>query len=159
MNHIELTSTVHYDPETVVFVRTKSAGNTAAGHRLGNIDAKGYLKALVLGKYVKLHRLAWFYMHGTWPTEQVDHINGCKTDNRMVNLRVCDTSANCLNQVGPRKNNELGYQGVHQIKKTGRFRAACNLQGVKHHLGVFATAEEAYAAYTAFKAPHIPERI
>lgn len=159
MTHEELIEAVLYCKETGIFTRRKAAGNTLAGSTIGCIDKKGYLKALVLGSYVKLHRLAWFYTHGTWPSEQVDHINGVKTDNRIANLRVCDTSTNCLNQQGPRTNNKIGYQGVHQIKKTGRFRACCNLQGVKHHLGVFATVEEAHLAYSTFKAPHLPERI
>lgn len=150
---------VEYDLNTGLFTRTESRGNSAAGSVIGTVNKRGYVKALVLGKYVTLHRLAWFYTHGEWPTDQLDHINGIKTDNRIENLRVCTTSVNCLNQVGPRTNNKLGYQGVHQVKKTGRFRACCNLQGTKHHLGVFATAEEAFAAYTAFKAPHLPERV
>jgi len=90
-----------------VFLLEKiAAGNTKAGSTIGNIDAKGYLKAMVLGKYVKLHQLAWFYCFGAWP-KQLDHINQVKTDNRITNLREVDTSTNCLNQTGPRKNNSL----------------------------------------------------
>lgn len=148
---------VTYCPETGVFTRKKSAGNTIAGSVIGNVDVKGYLKALVLGEYVKLHRLAWFYTYGTWPTKQVDHINGNKTDNRLCNLRDCDTSTNCTNQRGPRTNNKCGYQGVHRIKKTGRYRVSCSVNGIKHPLGIFATAEEAHQAYTTFKSAYLPE--
>lgn len=157
MTHTDLLNFVTYTPSTGIFIRKVSAGNSVAGKVLGNLSKQGYLKAMVLGEYVKLHRLAWFYVHGVWPTDQIDHINGNKTDNRLSNLRVCNTSTNCLNQVGARKNNKAGYQGVHQIVKTGRFRAGCTIQGVKYHLGVFATAEEAHAAYLNFKSPHLPE--
>lgn len=153
-----LKEVLEYNSSTGLFTRTKSRGNSAAGTVLGTVNKHGYVKAMVLGKYVTLHRLAWFYTHGEWPSDQIDHINGIKTDNRMCNLRVCTTEVNCLNQHGPRVNNKLGLQGVHQIKKTGRFRACCSLQGVKHHIGVFATAEEASLAYTNFKSPHLPER-
>ena len=156
MNLEELREWVDYCPKTGVFTRKKPAGNTKAGSVIGNIDAKGYLKAMVLGKYVKLHQLAWFYSFGVWP-KQLDHINQVKTDNRIGNLRDVDTSTNCLNQTGPRKNNALREQGVHQIKKTGRFRACCNVQGKKHHLGVFATQEEAAYVYQTFKQNYLPQ--
>lgn len=156
MKHEDLLTTVHYCPDSGIFTRKVSAGNTKAGSSIGNQDKKGYLKALVLGKYVKLHRLAWFYVYGKWPTDQVDHINGHKTDNRISNLRDCGCSENCLNQTGPRKNNQSGYQGVHRISKTGRYRAACTVEGVKHSLGVFASAEEASHAYSQFKTPLKP---
>ena len=158
MEHSELLNNVLYDPQTGIFIRQVTAGNSLAGSTIGNIDKKGYLKAMVLGQYVKLHRLAWFYVHGVWPSQQIDHINQVKTDNRLANLRDCGTAANCLNQLGKRSNNKAGYQGVHKITKTGRYRAACSIQGVKHHLGVFLTPEEAHQAYLLFKSPLLPER-
>ena len=151
MGHAELLAAVRYDPLTGIFTRRKSAGNAKAGTRIGSHCGKGYLKAKVLGEYVKLHRLAWFYMKGVWPQQEIDHRNQIKDDNRFDNLRDVDTSTNCSNQTGARKNNRVGIQGVHKIKKTGRYRAACSINSVKHHLGVFATAVEAGNAYRAFK--------
>ena len=156
MQHSDLLNAVHYDPSTGVFTRKVSAGNVKAGSVIGNRCKKGYLKALVLGKYVKLHQLAWFYVYGVWPSSQLDHINRVKDDNRIKNLRDVTTSTNCLNQQQARVNNQLGLQGVHRIKKTGRFRSACTVQGKKHHLGVFTTAEEAHAVYLTFKEQYLP---
>ncbi len=45
----------------------------------------------------KAHRLAWFYVHGVWPKEQIDHINGDKADNCIANLRLADFSKNQAN--------------------------------------------------------------
>lgn len=154
MEHAALLKEVHYDPLSGVFTRLKSAGNRKVGSRIGTRCHKGYLKARVLGEYVKLHRLAWFYMKGAWPQHEIDHKNQIKDDNRFDNLRDVDTSTNCLNQTGPRRNNRTGTQGVHLIKKTGRYRATCSIRGTKHHLGVFATEEEAGAIYRAFKKAH-----
>lgn len=151
MAHADLLKAVHYDPLTGLFTRRKSAGNAKAGTLIGSYCNKGYLKAMVLGKYVKLHRLAWFYMNGVWPQQEIDHRNRVKDDNRIDNLRDVGTSTNCSNQTGARRNNLVGIQGVHKIKKTGRYRAACSINSVKHHLGVFATAVEAGIAYRAFK--------
>lgn len=155
MDHTELIKRVSYDPETGLFSRICSTGNRKAGTKIGSKSAKGYMKAMVLGEYVKLHRLAWFYVHGEWPEGQIDHINGVKDDNRMANLRAVDTSTNCSNQLGPRKNNRIGYQGVHKIAKTGRFRAKCNIRCIRYDLGVFATAQEAHLAYKFFKGNNI----
>ena len=156
MNHSDLLANVAYNPFTGVFTRKTAAGNQTVGAVIGNLNAKGYLKAKVLGQYVRLNRLAWFYIHGIWPTHEVDHINGCKSDNRLNNLRDCNGSLNCLNQSGPRINNRLGIQGVHLIKKTGRYRAKCCINGKTHHIGVFATATEAEEAYNNFKTPYKP---
>ena len=139
-----------YDPDTGIFTRKISRGNQKAGNIVGSLDKKGYLTAMVLHKYVKLHRLAWFYMYNTWPT-QIGHINQIKIDNRISNLREVSTMQNCLNQTEPRKNNRLNTQGVHQIKKTGRYRASCSAYGIKQNLGIFATLEEAKNAYDTYK--------
>ena len=116
MKHHELLAAVIYESSTGIFTRRVAAGNTKAGSVIGNLTKKGYLKALVLGKYVTLHRLAWFYVHGKWPDQEIDHKNTIKTDNRIDNLRDCSRSVNCLNQIGSRTNNSVGLQGVHQIK-------------------------------------------
>ena len=150
MQHSELVRILTYDPNTGVFTRKTSRGNQKVGCIVGSLDKKGYLTAMVLHKYVKIHRLAWFYMYSTWPT-QIDHINQIKTDNRINNLREVSTMQNCLNQLGPRKNNKLNTQGVHQIKKTGRYRVSCSAYGVRQNLGVFATLEEAKNAYDTYK--------
>lgn len=156
MTHEELLAYAAYDPDTGVFTSRVSAGNRMAGSVIGNPDTSGYLRAVLMGRQVKLHRLAWFYFHGQWPTQEIDHINRIKTDNRIANLRECDTSSNCTNQLGPRKNNKLGLQGVHLIKHTGRYRATCVIQGKRHSLGIFATAEAASATYKTFKEQYLP---
>ena len=57
------------------------------GEERGCAHPKGYIKLLVDRKWYLAHRLAWLYVHGVWPSDVIDHINGIKTDNRLVNLR------------------------------------------------------------------------
>lgn len=47
---------------------------------------------------MKLHRMAWFYVHGEWPKGQIDHINHDRKDNRIANLRVVDNTENHRNR-------------------------------------------------------------
>ena len=72
----------------------------------------------------------------------VDHINREKTDCRKINLRVCTHQENCFNQ-GKRITNTSGYMGVSFSKRSGKYESYINHNGIKHHLGLFETAEEA----------------
>lgn len=138
-----------YVAETGVLIRKVSRGNQVAGNCVKTRSTKGYLRVLVDGQRYYVHQIVWVLFNKTWP-EQLDHINGVKSDNRIENLRICDTSTNCHNQHGPRKNNVLGVKGVHRIR-SGKYRAACTVRGVKKDLGVFETYQLASAAYQEFK--------
>ena len=76
----------------------------------------------------------------------VDHINGIKTDNRRCNLRICSAAQNQHNQKR-RTDNTTGYKGVVFRPDSGRFRARICINGKRKNLGLFDSAEEAYAAY------------
>lgn len=138
-----------YQPNTGVLVRKVTRGNRSAGRIVDTPSSKGYLRVLVDGKRYYAHQVVWVYFHDSW-AKQIDHINGNKQDNRIENLRDVDTSTNCHNQYGPRKNNRLGVKGVHKIR-SGKYRASCTVRGVKCDLGVFPTPESASVAYEEFK--------
>lgn len=77
-----------------------------------------------------------------------DHINGDGLDNRRANLRVATRSQNCANQ-RKRRASAVGLKGVTVSKnrKNRRFQAQIRHDGSNHHLGYFATAQEAHRAY------------
>ena len=82
---------VRYDPDTGAITRIVAAGNQKAGANACRMNASGYLECTVLARIVKAHRLAWALHHGGWPAMTIDHINGVKEDNRIVNLRAVPT--------------------------------------------------------------------
>lgn len=131
----------HYDPETGLFVRKVSRGNTKAGDVAGSKDNKGYLRVLFNGKREKLHRLAFLYMEGRFPSGQVDHKNGVKDDNRWENLREVSNEENASNRTKSNTNNQLGVLGVYRFGD--KYRAMFKGK----HLGLFETIDEAAAAY------------
>lgn len=75
----------------------------------------------------------------------VDHISGDTMDNRDANLRVCTSQQNLWNQAAS-KNSASGVRGVHQDKKSGRWKASIMRDRKTHWLGSFDTIEEASAA-------------
>ena len=136
-----------YNPETGVFVwKVRRGGIANAGSVAGGVDGKGYVRINVDFLTYKAHRLAWFYVTGKWPRDQIDHTNCTKNDNRFSNLREASNSENKRNT--PRyANNTSGTKGDYRIAKTGRWRAIIRVDRVRIHLGVFGTVEEAITAY------------
>lgn len=140
----------YYDPETGVLTRRKTAGNSGKGAMVLTKSSAGYLRVLVDWHRYYVHQVIWVYVHGEWPNGQIDHIDNDRTNNRIKNLRVCNASANCLNQRKPRTNNKLGLHGVHELP-SGKYRAQCQVQGKKINLGLFEDKHSAAAAYQEFK--------
>ena len=147
----ELHQLLDYDPETGVFRWKVNSGYCRAGQVTAFPTDRGYLRISIQGKIYSVHRLAWFYVHGVWPTQQVDHINGVKTDNRICNLREATNSENNQGR-RMRSDNTSGYVGVTWNKSSKKFRAQIKVNGRYVFLGKFATAEEASRRYLQAKA-------
>jgi hypothetical protein len=138
-----------YNSETGVLTRRIAPhGRFFAGERVGWFDAKGYLRTGIAGKYPAVHRLIWLYVYGVWPREQLDHINGIKDDNRLINLREASNSQNTCNR-DVRRGSESGLKGITQDKRTGRWRAYVHVGGKRIWLGFFTTKEEAHSVRLA----------
>lgn len=117
------------------------AGRLAGGHD----GSKGYTRIQIFGRLYGAHQLAWLYMTGEWP-DQIDHINGDRSDNRFSNLRLATASQNNANRRGYAKS---GLKGAHFNNTRGCWESAIRVNGKRHYLGRFSTAEEAHAAYAA----------
>jgi len=64
-----------YSPETGEFKWRKNRGRARSGGLAGAPDRNKYIRVWIYGQKYLAHRLAWFYMTGTWPDEQIDHCN------------------------------------------------------------------------------------
>jgi hypothetical protein len=146
-----------YNPETGEFVwRVTVSSRAMAGFVAGCVYAQKltrYRGIRVDGRLYKAHRLAWLYVHGVWPAEQLDHIDGDGANNRIANLRQATNSENNRNRK-VRYDSASGCKGVNFHKGNRKWRAHIRLNGRQKHLGYFSSAEEAYAAY-CLAAPEI----
>ncbi|WP_306003082.1 HNH endonuclease [Brevundimonas sp. C43] len=115
-----------------------------AGHIAGSRTQDGYAAIKLDGCHYLAHRLAFLFMTGSWPKDQVDHRNGWKLDNAWSNLREASHSENMSNRPGWGRH----PKGVTQ-DRSGRFRAAIRKDGSREYLGTFDTPEEAHATYVA----------
>lgn len=94
-------------------------------------------------RLILAHRLAWFLHYGVWPAGSIDHINGIRHDNRLVNLRDVTAAENSMNRRG--EVNASGYPGVTKCHK--RWGARIVVNGKRLWLGQHDTPEQAHATY------------
>jgi len=94
----------------------------------------------------KAHRLAWLYVHGEWPPEQLDHINGQRDDNRVENLRSATRAENAGNSKR-RADNTSGFKGVYWNAQRSKWQAKIRRGQLEKHLGLFVCKEDAAEAY------------
>ena len=136
----------NYNPSTGIFTRLVSTNRGAkAGDVVGHTKSGRYVKVKIDGANYRIHRLAWLFVHGAWPTDHIDHINGNSFDNRIENLRDVGRDLNMQNQRKARSDNKLGVLGV--VRSFGGFRAEIKVCGKKRSLGTFQTPDQAHAAY------------
>ena len=140
----ELQEWLHYDRETGVVTWKKSpACRTSIGGLVGGPNSKGYLTFEFKGGRYTVHRVAFALAHNRWPLPTCDHINGIKTDNRIVNRREATLSENGSNR-RIQRNNRSGFKGVYWNKRDGKWQAQV-IARKKRHTKLFCCIEDAAA--------------
>lgn len=136
-----------YDPPTGIFTRRIStSSNARAGDIAGYVKKDGYLWITIGGHVYAAHRLAWLYMTGAWPCNEVDHRNLDKSDSRWLNLREATRTQNEQNK-GLLASNKSGLKGACWNCKHRQWRAQIHIAKKQIFLGHFNTPEAAHAAY------------
>jgi hypothetical protein len=135
-----------FNAETGIVTRKTAAANQLVGKTVGSSNSHGYLYAQIDYCKFRLHRAIWAMVHGSWPTEEIDHINGNRKDNRLANLRHVSRQQNATN-LGIRSNNKSGHKGVSWNKCRKKWMASISIAGKSKNLGGYKHLVDAVAAY------------
>ena len=144
-----LKDVVTYFPETGCFTWKVSKrygiknGDEAGCIRVLGKSGKKYHLIRINNKDYLAHRLAFLYMNGVMPPDQVDHIDGNGTNNKFINLRMVTSKINGLNQ-RIHSNNTTGVSGVSPQKT--KYISYINKDGKRKHLGCFVNLWDAICA-------------
>ena len=145
LTQARLKELLHYDPDTGIFTRKINRHAYRAGEIAGSIHRKGYIRISIDRRSYSAHRLAWLYMYGHFPENQIDHINHIKSDNRITNLREVTNQINCRNSRLP-KNNKSGIIGVYWNSWRNKWTAIVKVNYQYKFLGHFDDFFEAVCA-------------
>lgn len=137
---------LNYCPETGILTWKKRVANRV---RIGDVAGYSDGKKITFGIKGKLylaHRVAWVLVHGEWPEQDIDHINGNPLDNRLENLRSVPHTANMFNRK-KYANNTSGFKGVVFHKGSQKWTASITANNKAKFLGNFDRKEDAAKAY------------
>ncbi len=126
-----------------------------AGRRLV-LHSGGYALVRDGNQPAYLHRL--LMRDELEPGLEVDHRNRDRLDNRRSNLRIVTHAQNGQNVAGqPHKTSR--HRGVSWSNSNNGWIAQARLHGRTHHLGTFASEDEAARVASAWRAEHMPGAI
>ncbi len=163
LTQAQLKKVLHYCPDTGIFTWLQRGrdtfksdrgfrrfNSTVAGKMAGHVTKRrGYCEigiayAGAKCKLYKAHRLAWLYIKGEWPN-LIDHINGDKIDNRIINLRDTDVSGN-LKNAKTYITSKTGVPGVRWRSDVNKWHAVISINRKTKHLGYFESLFDAICA-------------
>ena len=130
--------------EGALYWRKSPSNCVKAGSRAGR-KTQTYRQVKVNNVAYVEHRLVWSWHHGPIPEGMVvDHINDCKTDNRIENLQLLtdrENASKARTEPGRLRNT---------TPKGKRWAAQGKIGGKTTYVGMFDTQEEAHAAFQNF---------
>lgn len=143
---------LHYNPDSGIFTWLASRrGRAKIGCEAGTIlqARRTYYRVIGIdGDLHKAHRLAWLYIHGQLPANQIDHEDGNGLHNWSSNLRDVTNRENQRN-ARLRSDNTSGTAGVYFVKGRSKWRAQIRTESGNKHLGLFTNIEDAISARQA----------
>lgn len=154
------TGKLYWLPRDASYFKGGRKGSAASwnGRRAGKLalnadHGDGYLSGEIFRKSVYAHRAVWVLVYGEWPVDQIDHVNGVRSDNRLINLRSVDRPENGKNQAR-RYDNTSGVTGVGWDKHHKKWRVRIRVNDVLINIGRYINFDEAVAARKDAESKH-----
>tara|TARA_R110000850_G_C9740312_1_gene444296 strand:- start:60 stop:566 length:507 start_codon:yes stop_codon:yes gene_type:complete len=142
----ELKTQLSYNSSTGVFNWLTGKQGRSTKKPAGSIHKSlGYSRIMIGGELYYAHRLAWLYVYGKIPKEEIDHINKQRDDNSINNLREVSSGENLKNQ-HMQKRNTSGVTGVRWESNRKRWFAQIGVNGETIKLGRFKRLSDAKKA-------------
>lgn len=147
LTHDRLLEVLDYNRETGIFRWKVSLSNRAiAGNVAGTCHKGTYIRISVDKQIYEAAPLAWFYVHGVWPTNEIDHKDRIGYHNGINNLRDANRKEQERNKLAGSRNTS-GFKGVSWHKQKQNWRASIVVDCKPYHLGSFNDIEMAAATY------------
>jgi hypothetical protein len=143
LTNFSLKAALVYDLESGLLSRKKN------NKPCGRVRPDGYVDFKVYGKRHLAHRLAWLYVHGSWPSKFIDHIDRDKQNNSIANLRDISRSENHRHRP-TFKSNTSGVPGV--LRHKGKWEVTAFKEHQPYYLGRFSEWFDAVCARKAWDA-------
>jgi hypothetical protein len=126
---------IRYKPDTIL-----KPSKNRGGYLIVALNNNGFRKSY------SVHRLVCYtFLHES--NLLIDHINGIKDDNRIINLRYCTSRENQSFSNVKRNNETSKFTGVGYVKKTNLWRSRIFVNKKSIFLGTYKTEIEAINAY------------
>jgi hypothetical protein len=142
----KLKSLLTYVPESGQFFWNESGKGREASLDAGTLLPTGYIHITIEGERYVAHRLAWLYMTGVFPEEELDHIDRDRANNIWLNLREATRSENAMNQQ-IRTDNISGHRGICWDKQKNKWKVQISAKGVSRIQKHFVNFDEAVEFY------------
>jgi hypothetical protein len=118
--------------------------NTRIGSMVGCRSSSGYLHAKIDNKLYLVHRLVFLYHFGYLPENDIDHIDKCRMNNKIENLREVSKSCNARNST-QQSQTSSGIKGLSWYKPTEKWLAHIRVNSISRYLGRYSDFTEAVA--------------
>jgi hypothetical protein len=140
-----LKEVLHYNKYVGVFTWRDKTNRRTYGKTAGAVKpGSGYIVIGIGKETYPAHHLVWLWHHGRLPHDQIDHIDGDRSNNLLSNLREVTQAQNSMN-MKRNSSNTSGVKGVFFCKSSKRWWAV-----IKSH--------DKYVFRKSFKSLHDAEQ-
>ena len=117
------------------------------------LGRNGYRTGRLFGNQLYAHRVVWFLISGSWPENQIDHLDGDRKNNKKDNLRSVSQSINSKN-IKMLSTNTTGFTGVVFYKRDKRFSAGFCEKGKRINVKCDGSLLDAVASLISARRSH-----